>query len=143
VNSYKFYIILLLVNSVFAVKYWNGFYDITSQPLSNTLANAKRAFETKQFREAEDLIDKVLLMTNAPEFSIIDENNGPLNLQLIAAKIQYTGFPAGYSKINQKTINLVNETLKKYHKEAKGKNWAAYASFLMRKLRYLSRMAEK
>ncbi len=135
-NSYKFYIIFFLANSVLAVKYWEGFSGITTPTLSNTLAKANQAYNRKQYRKAEDFIDKALTMTNAPEFKTVDETNGPLSLQLKASKIYYKGLPVSYLQGNPQIIKLAYAYLDEYSEEANGKRWQAYASLYRRLIDY-------
>ena len=124
----KFCIILFLVNSVFAVKYWEGFSGIKTPELSNTLVRAKQAFENKQHQKAEDLIDKALTMTNAPEFKIIDDANGPLAMQLKAAKAHYIHQSAIYRRGDSQLVKFVYEILDEYCEISKEKSWPAYSS---------------
>ena len=136
---YKIYIticLLLLVNSALAIKYWEGFSGIITPALSNKLAKAKQTYNNKQYRKAEDLIDEALTMTNAPEFNIIGETNGPLDLQLKAAKIYYKGLPVSYLQGNPQIVKLAYKFLDEYSETAKGKRWPAYASLYRRLIDY-------
>jgi len=125
---YKLYLILFLVNSVFAVKYWEGFIGIKTSVLSNTLVRAKQAFENKQHQKADDLIDKALLMTNALEFKIVDDANGPLAMQLKSAKAHYIHQSAIYRRGDSQLIKSIYKIFDKYREISKGKSWPAYAS---------------
>jgi len=124
----KLYLILFLVNSVLAVKYWEGFSGIKTPALSNTLAKAKQAYNSKQYQNAENLIDKALTMTNAPEFKIIDDANGPLAMQLKASKAHYIHQSAIYRRGDPQLVKFVYEILNEYRDATKGKSWPAYAS---------------
>ena len=140
---YKIFIILFLANSVFAVKYWDGFSGIKTPELSNTLVKAKKAFKNKQHQKAEDLIDKALLMKNAQEFKIIDDANGPLAMQLKASKAHYIHQSAIYRRGDSQLIKSVYKIFDDYCEISKEKSWPAYASLYQILLGYYAVKGEQ
>jgi len=133
----------LLTFNAFAFDYYHKGYlaNIKTPELRRTLSEVAEAADNRDFVKANKLIDKVLSNQTAPEFSAKPNIDGPLALQLKAAKAYYrflmvdpkTPGPGG---TDEEMKNNALAALKEYKKKANGKKWNAYESFYHRLIQY-------
>jgi len=132
-----------LATSIFAFDYCRPGYlqNLTTPSIKKDLLEANQSANNKNYVKAIKLIDKALANKSAPEFSAKPNQDGPLDLQLKAAKAYYR-FLMGCDKtkgpgcLDEEMKNISLATLKEYNKSAKGKKWNAYESFYHRLIQY-------
>ena len=133
----------LLTFNAFAFDYCHKGYltNIRTPELRRSLSEIAEEADNRDFVKANELIDKVLSNQTAPEFSAKPNIDGPLALQLKAAKAYYR-FLAEVSKtpgpgcLDEGMKNISLAALKENKKAAKGKKWNAYESFYHRLIQY-------
>jgi len=110
--------------------------NITTPSLHKLLYQAEQAYKQKDYKKACEFIDKALANQTAPEFSGKNNINGPLALQLKAAKARYKFLAKPVGALDPEIKKMSTEALKEYHKAAKGRKWDAYESFYHRLVQY-------
>jgi len=129
--------LLLLTCIAFGGDYCKGYTrNITTPPLHKLLSQAEQAYKQKNYTKACEFIDKALANQSATEFSSKNDINGPLAMQLKAAKARYKFLANPIGTLNPEIKKMSTDALKEYHKAAKGKKWDAYESFYHRLVQY-------